>query len=259
VSEGEIFGFLGPSGAGKSTTQKILTGLLREHDGEVAVLGRELATWGSDLYEEVGVSFELPNLYQRLSALENLRYFAALYARPCQDPQELLERVGLGDDARTLAGHLSKGMKVRLGFARALLHRPRLLFLDEPTAGLDPGNAQRVKDIIRETRVAGTTVFLTTHDMTAADQLCDRVAFLVDGELATIDAPEALKLRHGERKVRLTYRSDDELRSSEFPLEGIGQCEAFLALLREHPVETLHTQETTLEGVFLQVTGRHLT
>ena len=181
IDRGEIFGFLGPSGAGKSTTQKVLIGLLRGYRGAVSVLGRDLAAWGADYYEEIGVSFELPNHYLRLTGLENLGYFRALYQGETRRPEALLEMVGLADDGRRLVSEYSKGMKTRLGVARALLNDPRLIFLDEPTVGLDPGSGRGVRNLVRELKQAGRTVFLTTHDMTVADELCDRVAFIVDG------------------------------------------------------------------------------
>jgi len=259
VGRGEIFGFLGPSGAGKSTTQKVLTGLLRDYTGQVVVLDRELSDWNSDFYEHIGVSFEFPNLYQKLSAIENLRYFAGLFAGPLEQPEALLERVGLAGDATRRVSQFSKGMKVRLGFVRALLNRPKLLFLDEPTAGLDPVNTQTIKEIIRSVRNDGATVFLTTHDMTVADQLCDRVAFIVDGELRCVGAPRALKLQHGRRALRVEYRAGDGLASADFPLAGIGDNAAFTDLLRTVDIETIHSQETTLEQVFIDVTGRGLT
>jgi fluoroquinolone transport system ATP-binding protein len=258
IERGEIFGFLGPSGAGKSTTQKILIGLLKEYEGEVSVLGRDLRGWGSDYYERIGVSFELPNHYLKLTALENLQYFRSLYVGECEEPQALLEMVGLGEDGQTRVGQFSKGMRNRLNVARALLHRPQLLFLDEPTSGLDPVNARRVKEIIRRKREEGTTVFLTTHNMSVADELCDRVAFIVEGEIPLTDAPRALKLRHGQRQVRVEYGANGQMRSSEFPLDGLGENPDFLALLRGEAIQTIHTQETTLENVFIDVTGRSL-
>ena len=154
----------------------------------------------------------------------------------------------------------SKGMKTRLGVARALLHDPELLFMDEPTVGLDPVNARRIRELIRRERDAGKTVFLTTHDMTVADELCDRVALIVDGSIRTVDAPRALKLAHGKRQVRVEYRDgDDDLSASEFPLDGLGDDESFVSLLRRHRIETLHSEEATLEDVFVAVTGRGLT
>ncbi len=188
IAHGEIFGFLGPSGAGKSTMQKILIGLLKDFQGQVSVFGKDLKDWQSDYYERVGVSFEFPNHYLKLTALENLRYFAALYGNATKEPRRLLERVGLGEDGDKPVAQFSKGMKNRLNVARALLHDPELLFLDEPTTGLDPVNARLIKELIEEQRSAGKTVFLTTHNMTVADELCDRVGFIVDGEVRLIDA-----------------------------------------------------------------------
>lgn len=258
VQEGEIFGFLGPSGAGKSTTQKVLTGLLKGYQGKVSVMGRELSTWGSALYERIGVSFELPNHYQKLTALENLRLFASLYAGPTQDPRVLLATVGLADDADTRVSAFSKGMQMRLNFARALLHNPVLLFMDEPTSGLDPVNARKIKEIVLGLRAEGRTIFLTTHDMNVADELCDRVAFIVDGEIALIDSPRALKLQHGRRLVRVEYHDNGATAQADYPLTDLGANAEFLSLIRTHPVETIHTQEATLEDIFIATTGRSL-
>jgi fluoroquinolone transport system ATP-binding protein len=258
VAPGEILGFLGPSGAGKSTTQKILIGLLRGYRGQVRVFGRDLAAWGAGYYERIGVSFEFPNHYLKLTALENLAYFRSLYARPTAAPQELLDLVGLAGDGAMPVGQYSKGMKNRLSVARALLHNPDLLFLDEPTAGLDPVNAGRIKELIRAQKEAGRTVFLTTHDMAVADGLCDRVAFLVDGQIATIDTPRDLKLRYGKPAVRVEYGHNGHLARREFDLHGLADDANFLALLRGGTVQTLHTLEATLDDVFIRVTGRSL-
>lgn len=259
VAAGEIFGFLGPSGAGKSTTQKILIGLLSDYDGAVRILGRDLLTWGHDLYEHVGVAFEFPNHYLKLTAYENLRYFASLYAGETEDPLELLRLLELGDDAGKRVDQFSKGMRVRLSIARALIHKPKLLFLDEPTAGLDPGTSRIVRTLIRRTRDAGATVFLTTHNMEVADELCDRVAFIVEGRIARIDTPRDLKMQFGKRTVRVEAREDGHLAEHDFELDGIGENETFLRLLKTGGLETIHTQETTLEEIFIQVTGRALT
>ncbi|WP_335992283.1 ABC transporter ATP-binding protein [Glycomyces sp. MUSA5-2] len=260
VEAGEVFGFLGPSGAGKSTTQKILTGLLTGHGGRVAVWGKEPAAWKAEYYQRIGVSFELPNHYLKLTGLENLQFFASLYDGPTEDPMALLERVGLADAAHVRVGKYSKGMQMRLVFVRALLHRPGLLFLDEPTSGMDPANARIVKDIVGELRDEGRTVFLTTHDMTTADQLCDRVAFVVDGRIAALASPTEHKLSRSRRTVTVTYRADDAngLSAKDFPLDGIGEDEAFHSLLREARVESVHSQEADLEDVFIDVTGRRL-
>ena len=258
IDGGEVFGFLGPSGAGKSTTQKVLIGLLRGYGGAVSVLGRDLAGWGADYYEEIGVSFELPNHYLRLTGLENLSYFRALYRGETRRPEALLEMVGLAGDGQRLVAEYSKGMKTRLGVARALLNDPRLIFLDEPTVGLDPASGRGVRNLVRELKQAGRTVFLTTHDMTVADELCDRVAFIVDGEIRLVESPNDLKLAHGARTVAVEYDLRGDTRRREFPLDGLGDNGDFLALLREATVRTLHTQEATLEDVFLRVTGHSL-
>lgn len=280
VGDGEIFGFLGPSGAGKSTTQKILIGLLREYSGRLSVFGRNLPEWGPEYYERVGVSFEQPNHYLKLTALENLSYFASLFGGETESPRQVLESVGLQESADMRVGKFSKGMRNRLNLARSLINKPQLLFLDEPTAGLDPVNAQRVRDLIAEVRDNGTTVFLTTHDMGTADELCDRVAFIVDGEISLIDSPRELKLRHGKRAVRVEYAAPVEdsvpegaregapggahmgaaagRRRQDFELDGLADNQGFLALLRDTHVETIHTQEATLEDVFIEVTGRGL-
>ncbi len=258
VEDGEVFGFLGPNGAGKSTTQKVLTGLLRDYSGKVRVLGREVRNWGSDLYEQIGVGFELPVHYGRLTARENLRYFASLYQGETEDPDQLLEQVDLLEHGDVRVDRFSKGMRVRLSFARSILCRPRLLFLDEPTTGLDPVGARCVKDLILQHRARGATVLLTTHDMATADELCDRVAFLVDGRIALIDAPRELKVRYGEQRVRVEYRVDGTLEARDFPLEGLAENAAFLAALREPSLETVHSQETSLERIFIRVTGREL-
>ena len=258
VARGEIFGFLGPSGAGKSTTQKILIGLLEGYSGSVRVRDKEVAAWIADDYERIGVSFEAPNHFLKLTGLENLHYFSALYQSPTRAPEALLESVGLASDGTRRVGEYSKGMKCRLSIARCLLNNPDLMFLDEPTGGLDPVNMQRVKDLIRAERKAGSTVFLTTHDMVAADELCDRVAFIVDGRIACIDSPRALKLAHGERTVRVEYRSGERTGHTDFPLDGLADNAAFHQVLRDCYVQTIHTREATLADVFIRVTGRAL-
>ena len=258
VEPGEVFGFLGPNGAGKSTTQKVLTGLLRDYRGVARVLEREVRDWGSDLYEHVGVGFELPVHYGRLTARENLRYFASLYEGETEEPDHVLEQVDLLEHADVRVGHFSKGMRVRLSFARSILCRPRLLFLDEPTTGLDPVSGRRVKDLILEHRARGATIFLSTHDMAMADDICDRVAFLVDGRIALVDAPRELKVRYGEPSVRVEYGVDGALETRDFPLDGIAENPAFLKVLHEPSLQTIHTQETSLERIFIRVTGREL-
>jgi fluoroquinolone transport system ATP-binding protein len=258
IGQGEIFGFLGPSGAGKSTTQKILIRLLQTYHGNVSVLDKKLANWGPDYFERIGVSFEFPTHFLKLTAIENLTYFGKLYRAHERTPMALLELVGLAGDSRMLVSQYSKGMKNRLSVARALLHNPDLLFLDEPTAGLDPLNSRKIKDVIGAQRKAGKTVFLTTHDMTLAEELCDRVALIVEGQIQIIDRPRNLKLRYGQARVRVGYRLGDRIEQREFPISGLADDPDFLGLLRTHEVQTMHSLEASLEDVFIRVTGRNL-
>jgi fluoroquinolone transport system ATP-binding protein len=258
IRQGEIFGFLGPNGAGKSTTQKILMRLLNHDQGTVRVLGRGLDEWGSDYYERIGVSFELPNHYQKLTALENLELFRSLYSGPTMEPMELLRMVGLEADARRRVSQFSKGMQSRLTFVRSLLCRPDLVFLDEPTSGLDPVNARIVRDIIRDLKHQGRTVFLTTHDMRTADELCDRVAFLSRGKIALVDTPRNLKLQRGRRTLHMEYRCSGEPMQADFDLTSLGADREFLRIIGSCAVETMHSQEASLDDIFREVTGEQL-
>src|SRR5262245_20821014 len=258
VAAGEIFGFLGPNGAGKSTTQRLLTRQIRRFTGAVHLLDRDLTKWDNTLFEHVGVGFELPAKYPRLTVRENLEAFAGLYDHPTEDPTRLLERVGLLEAADQPADSLSKGMQMRLNLARAMLPRPEILFLDEPTSGLDPVHAEDVRAIVREAAADGRTVFLTTHDMATADALCDRVAFMVGGRLAAVDAPRALKLQHGQAKVRVEYRHHGTLRQAEFALPTLASNTRFRQLLAAETIETIHSQEASLGDVFADVTGSTL-
>jgi fluoroquinolone transport system ATP-binding protein len=256
VDGGEIFGFLGPSGAGKTTTQQILIGLITGWSGTVELFGTTPQDWGRRLYDRIGVAFELPVGYAKLTVREDLAHFALLHGTTPRDPDELLAAVGLDDAADQAVGALSKGMRVRLNLVRALLHRPDLLFLDEPTSGLDPVTARRVREVIAAERERGATVFLTTHDMVTADALCDRVAFVVDGRIAACDRPRSLKLSAGPRHVRVEYRTNGELQSRLFE---VGEPDPELARLLASPaIETVHTTEASLDDVFVAVTGQRL-
>lgn len=258
IAPGEIFALLGPSGAGKSTTVKAILGLLDEFRGEVTIGNVSMRRPLQSIYQQIGVAFESPRFYPRLTARQNLELFASLYDCPTIPPETLLEPFGLAADLDTPVGAFSKGMQMRLNFCRAIMHRPAVVVLDEPTSGLDPVNAAVVKDAIRDLNARGATVLITTHNMEVADQLSDRVAFVVDGAIATVDAPRALKLRYGEPAVRLETTGPEGTERHDFPLEGIGTCQPFLAMLRDRTIETIHTQEVTLEEVFLTVTGRGL-
>lgn len=257
VEKGEIYGFLGPNGAGKTTTVKILVKIIRDYDGTVRVLGKDLREWGKDYYNRIGVSFEFPAVYSRLTALENLEFFASFYKKHL-DPMEVLKMVGLDKEADQLVAGFSKGMKKKLDIARALLPDPDILFLDEPLEGLDPASARKFKDLFLEMRESGKTIFLTTHNMYVADELCDRVAFIVDGSVRLVDNPGELKVKMGKRLVKVEYVASGSVKTAEFPLEGIGRNEEFLNILRNHEIRRINTEEPTLEEIFLKVTGRRL-
>lgn len=258
VGAGEIFGFLGPSGAGKSTTQKVLIALARGYSGTARVGGVEARDADRAYRERIGVAFEFPNFYQKLTGLENLEYFGSLYRGKKDDPELLLKRLGILDAARKPVSAYSKGMRMRLNLARALLHRPPVLFLDEPTSGLDPANARTVKDLIRERKNEGAAVFLTTHAMETADELCDSVAFLSDGSIAAAGAPGDLKLRYGSRSVAVEWERDGEIETRRFPMEGLGADRDFLNAVSEKGLRTIHSEEATLDRVFMAATGRRL-
>lgn len=257
VQPGEIFGFLGPSGAGKSTTQKILTGLLKSYTGTVRILGEDLRHQGREYYERIGVGFELPNHFAKLSALENLRFFASFYGKTV-DPVGLLARVGLERDVHQRVEKFSKGMKMRLCFVRALLHSPEVLFLDEPTSGLDPVNARVLKDMVVEQAEQGRTIFLTTHNMHDAEELCDRVAFLVDGAIKRIGAPGELRAAESTRRVVVKYRKGDIAGTQEFNLDHLGDDPEFIELLRQEELISIHSREPSLDDIFIATTGRRL-
>lgn len=252
VAQGEIFGLLGPSGAGKSTTQRILMGLLRGYTGEVGIFGERLERLGRGFYERIGVSFELPSVYLRLTARENLRMFASLYSRPTRDPGELLELVDLSEAADQRCEQFSKGMKMRLNLARALINDPELLFLDEPTTGQDPARSRSTRQLIQRLKAEGRTVFLTTHNMAEAEEVCDRVAFLAHGRIPVTGAPSELMRQFGRRVVEATLTGGER---QQFEMAGIGSNRPFLELLASGRVTALHTLEASLDDVFIRATG----
>ncbi|RQD69876.1 MAG: ABC transporter ATP-binding protein [Tindallia sp. MSAO_Bac2] len=258
VPQGEIFGFLGPSGAGKSTLQKILCGIILRYQGQVKVLGTEAKEHGADFYEKIGVDFEFPNLYGKFTGLENLQYFSSLYKKKPLDPLPLLDRLGLREHAGKKVSAYSKGMKMRLAFVRAILHQPELLFLDEPTSGLDPSYARILKDMILEQKQAGRTIILTTHNMHDADELCDRVAFLVDGEMKALGVPEDLKCQQAGVEVHYRYGGDGTLKEGRKKLSELHQDAVFMENLRKGSIASIHSKEKSLEDVFIELTGRKL-
>ncbi len=258
VEKGETFGFLGPSGAGKSTTQGILTGLLKLQEGEVTVAGYNIRKVQNERFNKIGVSFEQSNVYSKLTAVENLKYYADLFDVPTRDPHELIKLVGLEGRENDRAGEFSKGMKHRLTFARSMINNPELWFLDEPTTGLDPAIAATIKDIIRGEKAKGTTSFLTTHNMYIADELCDRVAFIIDGEIKLIDTPKNLKQQYGQKLIEVEYVKDGQVNKETLKTIDDEDRNRIASIVKSYDIQTMHSKEATLEEIFIQVTGRGL-
>ena len=258
VAPGEIMGFLGPNGAGKSTTIKILTGQIYPKSGNAKILDMDVTGDDPRIQARIGVCFEEKNLYSNMSGFENLSFFAALFGLKGHDIPSLLDRVGLGDKGKDRVKHYSKGMQQRLMVARSLVNRPDVLFLDEPTDGLDPVSSKTIRTIIREEAGKGTAVLLTTHNMHEADELCDRVVFLNEGRIHALDSPENLKLRFGQRSVKVLYRRDGSVREHLVPLDREDTGEQLQQAVAMEGLISIHTQEATLEDIFIQMTGRGL-
>ena len=257
VSKGEIFGFLGPSGAGKSTLQKILMGMLRTYQGSCQVNGMECKNRTRHFYENIGVDFEFSTMYEKLTARENLQFFASLYEKKPRPIDRLLKMAGLEQDADKRVAAYSKGMKSRLNLIKALLHDPLLLCLDEPTSGLDPTNSRLVKDMILDEKAKGKTILLTTHNMQDAAELCDRVAFIVNGRICALDSPRNLIMSKGAASVTYTWFENGEHRAS-CPLEQISSDAQLKRLMAENRLQSIHSSEPNLNDIFMDVTGRTL-
>ncbi len=258
VAPGEILGFLGPNGAGKSTTIKILTGQLTPKSGRAQVLGTDVTSDDPAIQAQIGVCFEEKNLYESMSGQENLRFFASLFGLKDIDTAALLARVGLADRAKDRVGKYSKGMRQRLMMARTLVNRPRVLFLDEPTDGLDPVSSQAIRALIKQEAERGAAVLLTTHDMFEADELSDRVAFLNEGKLHALDTPENLKLAHGKRSVKVRIRESGGIEERSIALTDASAGDELKEAVGAAGLMTIHTEEATLENIFIEMTGRGL-
>jgi len=258
VAPGEIVGFLGPNGAGKSTTIKMLTGQLTPKSGQAQVLGVDVTTDDPAMQAQIGVCFEEKNLYDTMSAVENLRFFASLFGIKDLDVEGLLRRVGLADRGEDRVSKFSKGMRQRLMMARTLVNTPKVLFLDEPTDGLDPVSSQAIRTLIKQEADRGAAVLLTTHDMHEADELSDRVAFINEGKLYAVDTPENLKLEHGKRSVKVRLRAGDGVQERVVSLEDSGAGEELRAAVASPDLMTIHTEEASLEAIFIEMTGRGL-
>lgn len=259
VGAGEVLGFLGPNGAGKSTTVKMLTGQLRPKAGSATLLGMDIARQPNQVQAQIGVAFEMANLYEQMTAEENLNLFGRLFGVERFDAMALLERVGLGTRGKERVAGYSKGMKQRLMIARALVNQPRILFLDEPTDGLDPVSAESIRNLIQQESAKGTTVFLTTHDMHEADKLSNRVAFINQGKIVALDTPHSLKQKYGKRALKVEVAlADGTLETREIDMDVANTSGAVQAIFDKEQVVTVHSEEASLEDIFIQITGRGL-
>lgn len=249
VDKGEIFGFLGPSGAGKTTLINILTGQLKADEGTTQLLGKDTKDLTPEDLARIGLVGDSSGYYEKLSLEKNLIIYAKIYGLPNSRVDEVLEQVGLLESKKTIAEKLSTGMRQRMFLARALLNRPELLFLDEPTSGLDPMTSKKIHRLLEELKAAGTTIFLTTHDMVEATELCDRISLLNQGDLVEIGTPRDIIQKYNkEKRVKVTFMDHSE------------QVMAFEDLKDQDmtQVELIHSMEPTLEDIFIQLTGEKL-
>mgnify|MGYP000960224422 FL=1 len=249
VDKGEIFGFLGPSGAGKTTLINILTGQLKADEGTTQLLGKDTKDLTPEDLTRIGLVGDSSGYYEKLSLEKNLIVYAKIYGLPNSRVDEVLEQVGLLESKKTIAEKLSTGMRQRMFLARALLNRPELLFLDEPTSGLDPMTSKKIHRLLEELKAAGTTIFLTTHDMVEATEMCDRISLLNQGDLVEIGTPRDIIQKYNkEKRVKVTF------------VDHSVQVTAFEDLKDQDmtQVELIHSMEPTLEDIFIQLTGEKL-
>lgn len=255
VFKGEIFGLLGPSGSGKTTTIKILTSQLISTSGEVKVLGGNIVHAKKDIYNHIGIFTDNSGIYDRLTVFENLAFYADIHKVNRDQIKTLLKQVNLDQIANRQVKKLSKGMKQRVMLLAAILHKPKLLFLDEPTSSLDPTTAHEVHQLIRDLNDEGTTVFLTTHRMEEADKLCDRIAFLNQGSIVEIGRPQDLKQKHSNHRIQVKFKNNVKT----FEFENNNEWLKELSALSHHgQIETIHSMEPTIEDIFIKLTGRTL-
>ena len=249
VDKGEIFGFLGPSGAGKTNLINILTGQLKADEGTTQLLGKDTKDLTPEDLAHIGLVGDSSGYYEKLSLEKNLIVYAKIYGLPNSRVDEVLEQVGLLESKKTIAEKLSTGMRQRMFLARALLNRPELLFLDEPTSWLYPMTSKKIHRLLEELKAAGTTIFLTTHDMVEATELCDRISLLNQGYLVEIGTPRDIIQKYNkEKRVKVTFIDHSE------------QVMAFEDLKDQdmRQVELIHSMEPTLEDIFIQLTGEKL-
>lgn len=252
VRRGETYGFLGPSGAGKTTTIKLLTRQLSKDAGRIQLFGRPIENASAADFERIGILSDTSALYERMSIAENLAFHAKLRGVSARAATALLDRMGLAADAKTPIKDCSKGMRQRAALCAALVHTPELLFMDEPTSGLDPASRAEVHRMFAELRAAGTTIFLTTHDMAEAEACCDRVAILDEGHVVACDTPRALELAHARNRLIIQTRIHGTIECAKDAAGAVVVAD----LMSAGEVVSLHSDEPNLEEVFIELTGR---
>lgn len=252
VAEGEIFGFLGPSGAGKTTTIKALTKQLKIDQGRIELFGKPLSDHHSSVYDQIGIMSDSNDVYENLSVYDNLKFFASIKGMDEDVVNPLLQKIGLYEARKKPVKKLSKGMRQRLLLATAIVHKPKLLFLDEPTASLDPKTTLDIHELFYTLNKEGTTIFLTTHSMDEAEKLCDRVAFLDQGYIVEMGSCDALKLKYAQEKITVEFSCD----GTEVFDKSTDGLQAILKKAQQDPIVRIHSNEPTLETIFLTVTGR---
>lgn len=253
ISKGEIFGLLGPSGAGKTTLIKIITAQMKANEGKVVVQGVDTTKFEKKMYSSFGMVLDNTGLYSRMSCYDNLAIFADIYKINKKKINEVLKKVGLYDARKTPADKLSKGMKQRLIIARALLHDPSILFLDEPTTGLDPSTSKAIRKLILDEKNNGKTIFLTTHNMMEATELCMNVALLNDGQIVEYGAPDEICRKYNKKNMVTILTKDNKTISIENSREN---ADAIAKYFKDENVLSIHSTEPTLETVFMELTGR---
>ena len=249
IKEGEIFGFLGPSGSGKTTMINVLTGQLAADQGKTVLLGKNSQDLTSNDLEQIGIVSDGSGFYEKMSLYKNLLIYAKLYGLKSDRVNQVLQQVGLADAKDIIAEKLSTGMKQRMFLARALLNAPKILFLDEPTSGLDPTTSKMIHTLLQELKQAGTTIFLTTHDMHEATLLCNRLSLLNKGNLIEYGSPQdIIQKYHVDKKVHVVYNDG---REQIVPFEELPQLDTTNLMV-------VHSCEPTLEEIFIRLTGEKL-
>lgn len=259
VNEGELFGFLGPNGAGKTTTIRVLIGSQRPSSGNVRVAGFQIPADFERIKHQFGYVPDTENHVEEFTGRENLELFARLYGIPLSTVDESLARLELSEAADVLVSAYSKGMRRKLLIAREIMHRPKILYFDEPTANLDAHSTELVRELLRELASEGTTVFLTTHNMEEVEQICDRVAILCRGELVECDTPTNFVTRHALRIVKAQFEQDGSVVRESLDLDLDDQRERLAEIIRKEKCVRVHSQEFDFQDVFLKITGQSYT